>query len=148
MRIKVREATEGDISDILRIESESFEIPWPEAMFRNQLELRPVTLLLIAETASSVIGYSVVWFEGPDSHILNIAVDPELRRRGVAGRMVDEIIRISRERGCGRLYLEVRENNIPARDFYLERGFRMTGTIEGYYRDSGEDALFLELSLR
>ena len=146
-RIEFREATAGDISAILKIESESFEFPWPESMFRNQLELRPVAMMLVAETGSAVIGYAVVWFEGPDSHILNIAVDPEFRRRGVADRMLDEVIRISRHRDCERIYLEVRKNNTPARDFYLGRGFRITGAIEGYYRDSGEDALLLELSL-
>ena len=145
--IEVREANAGDISAILKIESESFEFPWPEAMFRNQLELRPVAMVLIAETGAAVVGYAVVWFEGPDSHILNIAVDPEFRRRGVAGRMLDELIRISGKRNCERMYLEVRKNNTPARDFYLGRGFRITGVIERYYRDSGEDALLLELSL-
>jgi ribosomal-protein-alanine N-acetyltransferase len=147
MEIKVRDAVPGDIQDILDIEASSFEFPWSERMFMNQLRLRSIAAVLVAHSGNAVTGYSVVWFEGEDSHILNIAVSPEYRRRGVAGKLVDEIIRRSRERECVRLYLEVRASNLKARDFYVDKGFRIRGIIEGYYQENGEDALLLELSL-
>jgi ribosomal-protein-alanine N-acetyltransferase len=147
MKIDFREATGEDIAEIIAIEKASFEFPWSEEMFLNQMKLKGIAAVIVAEIEDALAGYSIVWFEGPDSHILNIAVDPSFRRRGVASGILEEVIRRSRKKGCSRLYLEVRKGNRPASDFYLAKGFKLKGIIEGYYQENGEDAIVLELPL-
>jgi len=147
MDINVRDAAIDDLEGILNIERGSFEFPWSERMFINQLQLKNIAAVLVAEADSTVVGYAIVWFENHDSHILNIAVSPDFRKRGVGNRIVDEVVKRSREKNCRRLYLEVRRRNRRARDFYLGRGFTVKKMVEGYYQENGEDALVLELSL-
>jgi ribosomal-protein-alanine N-acetyltransferase len=79
--------------------------------------------------------YDQVW------HLMNIAVDPPARRRGIATALLSEMIRRA---GPDRQYtLEVRTSNAPAIALYERFGFRSAGTRPRYYHDTGEDALIM-----
>ena len=99
--------------------------------------------LLVAALKSEVAGF-VVWREvGPEeAEILNIAVDPDFRRRGVATTLLEAV----RAQFSGSLFLEVRESNVAARLLYERLGFEVAGRRPGYYNSPPEAALVMRLS--
>ncbi|HMA75733.1 MAG TPA: ribosomal protein S18-alanine N-acetyltransferase [Candidatus Krumholzibacteriaceae bacterium] len=141
----IREMEEGDIPEVLEIEQSSFDYPWPESMFAGQLRLKDTALTLVAVSAGNVIGYVIVWFEEDYSHILNIAVAERWRGKKIADKILEEVKKKSVDKGCGTIYLEVRENNKFALEFYNRHGFRLIGKQKEYYGRTGESALILEL---
>jgi len=75
--------------------------------------------------------------------ILNLAVRPEVRRKGIANRLVREFLEQIARHGVRMVHLEVRESNQGAIGLYASNGFRVTGRRRGYYRDPKEDAILM-----
>ena len=138
---------EKDLSTLERIDRESFPTPWPAAEFRRFLE-RTDAVCLTARIGGEPAGYGVMLFEWDTGHILNLAVDRELRRRGVGRALVGELSRLAVEAGAEKIALEVRETNLPAQLFYREMGLRAVKIERGHYADTGEDAYVMEKPLR
>jgi ribosomal-protein-alanine acetyltransferase len=132
----LRPGAEGDLALIGRIQSAS-----PEA---SQWDVREYLKydLLVALCAGRVAGFAVArrLAEG-ESELLNLAVDPAFRRRGIGRRLVADLISTHR----GALWLEVRESNIGARNFYKSLGFHEAGCRPGYYPDSTEGAIVMNV---
>ncbi len=141
----VRRMRAADIPRIMEIEEESFSFPWTEDMFRVQLEMGDEALNLVMDDTAGIVGYAMAIFEPCGVHLISIAVIPDERGRGCAGRMLDSVLEEGRSRGIRRFVLEVREQNRAALGFYEARGFRVIGRISGYYTETGEDALVMEL---
>jgi len=95
----------------------------------------------------SVVGYVVYWRVAGEIHLHNIAVRPDLLRRGIASRLLSEVMRRSRQKGDRWVTLEVRQGNIPAQRMYSKFGFSMNGMRPRYYSDTHEDALIMWLDL-
>jgi ribosomal-protein-alanine N-acetyltransferase len=93
--------------------------------------------------ARSLAGYLVASRYADIWHLMNVAVDPPLRRRGLADALLEELI--GRVAPGEPITLEVRPSNGPAIALYERFGFRSAGTRPGYYRDTGEDALIMWL---
>ena len=98
--------------------------------------------LTVALCDGRVAGFAVArrLAEG-EGELLNLAVDPAFRRRGIGRRMVARLT----AGHPGVLWLEVRESNLGARKFYESLGFRETGCRPGYYSDSGEGAIVMNV---
>lgn len=98
--------------------------------------------LVVAECARRVIGFGVARrvAEG-EAELLNLAVGPEFRKRGIGRRLAGELI----SRHAGTLWLEVRETNVNARNLYKSLGFTETGYRPDYYPDSGEGAIVMNV---
>ncbi len=90
-------------------------------------------------------GYIVFWLVADEMHLLNLAVHPEKRRRGVAGFLLREALRRSQALGAKAAWLEVRPSNTPALALYASFGFKEVGRRPGYYQDTREDAMLLVL---
>ncbi len=141
---------ERDIPEILAIERESFPSPWSERIFRNELTSSLATVLVIRTgpgEESPVAGYTVYWQVAGEMHLHNIAVRRELRRQGVASRLLDEMIRRAGREKIRWISLEVRQGNLAAQRMYAAFGFSVKGIRPGYYDDTGEDALIMWLDL-
>lgn len=82
-----------------------------------------------------------------DAEILNLAVEPSLRCRGIAAALIEEAAGKMAAAGAHRVWLEVRESNAPALALYHRFGFRLTGRRCQYYQEPKEDALLLESPL-
>jgi ribosomal-protein-alanine N-acetyltransferase len=82
-----------------------------------------------------------------EMEILNIAVRPELRRRGLGARLLGLALGICAEMGVRLAALEVRTGNAPALALYARFGFVRVGLRRGYYADTGEDAVLMNLEL-
>ncbi len=148
----IGEYEEGDIDQILAIERDSFPTPWSAKIFRREI-ISPISRLLVArvsrERCGLVAGYLVYWHVADEIHLHNIAVRKDMKRQGIASRLLAETIRRSRLKGARWLTLEVRRSNQAAQRFYDKFGFSVRGIRQGYYTDTGEDALIMwaDLSL-
>jgi len=136
----------ADLPQVLDIESTSFATPWSPRTFLNLLR-RPNTALFVAEdSARRVLGYSVIWFAGPDGELGDVAVRGERRRSGIGTALVEAVLAEAGERGATEVYLEVRESNEGAKRLYGRLGFEVVGRRPAYYAEPVEDALLMRVS--
>lgn len=144
--LEIGEYEEGNISEIIAIERDSYPTPWSENMFRNEMT-SPISRMLVGSTVHGpgrcVAGYTVYWRVVDEIHLHNIAVRRDLRRRHVASHILNETIRRARLEGARWMTLEVRRSNLPAQKFYEKFGFSVKGIRPGYYTDTREDALIM-----
>lgn len=141
--LALRPAAERDVVALGGIERDAFTDPWPEDAFREFLDRSHVRMTVAADEHDTPIGYCVMIIVEDEAEIANVAVAERCRRRGVAGRLLDDAISYARTNGVAAMYLEVRKSNAPAKALYQSRGFRMVGRRKGYYQHPTEDALIL-----
>jgi len=133
--IQTRPLSYSDLPQVIAIERRAFPTPWSLAMF-------VLELCLAAIVEKRIVGYTICSRYDTVWHVMNVAVDPDLRRRGVGGRLLQELyIRVGRP--DARFTLEVRCSNTPAIRLYERDGFRAAGLRRRYYQDNGEDALIM-----
>jgi [ribosomal protein S18]-alanine N-acetyltransferase len=132
----------GDLPSVISIERRSFPTPWSLAMFVLELS-KPSGICLAAEDEGRLVGYLVCARYDDVWHLMNVAVHPDRRRRGIATELIE---RLFEEAGEGaRFTLEVRVSNESAIAMYKRFGFRSAGRRRSYYHDNGEDALIMWL---
>ncbi len=136
-----------DLPEILAIESLSFSEPWTEEMFLHELSSKGIANLLVAgaDEASGprVAGFLCAWIVAEELHINNIAVHPGYRRRGIASRLLEEMLRRAKVASVSAAYLEVRESNEAAKALYQRYGFKLIGRRRNYYDHPREDAILM-----
>ena len=101
----------------------------------------------VAEERGCVVGFLVLRTAADEAEILNIAVEPDRRRGGMASALVEGALEYSRGAGALRVFLEVRESNAAAIAFYQRHGFESAGRRPRYYQKPPEDALVLSRGL-
>jgi ribosomal-protein-alanine N-acetyltransferase len=127
---------------VISIERRSFPTPWSLAMFVLELS-KPSGICLAATEEDELLGYLVCSRYDQVWHLMNVAVDPERRRGGIARALIG---RLFEEAGTGLPFtLEVRISNLQAIAMYEGFGFRSAGLRRRYYHDNGEDALIMWL---
>lgn len=133
-------------AQIAALEGEIFSLPWDEPSIRAELS-NPLSLWLVAAEGAGVLGYvgSQTCFE--DTDILNVAVRPDRRRRGVAEALLRELEQRLYARGSRQITLEVRASNLPALALYGKLGYAEVGLRKGYYEKPREDARILQKQL-
>lgn len=136
-----------DLDQVLDIERASFPTPWTRAAFCYEIEQNKVARCTAMRARGSVVGYLCFWEIGHEIHITNLAVHPEWRRLGVARRLLAAALAEGVARGVTLAFLEVRPSNTRALALYESLGFQVIGRRNGYYFDTGEDALVMEARL-
>ena len=137
-------ATQADVPAIAEIERASFSDPWSEPTFRDLVRLRHAIFLVATEgLPGSVCGYVIAAAVADEAEVLNLAVAPQSRRRGLGGKLLDAGLVMIRDRGAREVFLEVRESNAAAIALYTSRGFSALTRRAKYYRNPVEDALVL-----
>jgi [ribosomal protein S18]-alanine N-acetyltransferase len=136
----VRQLVYSDLPRVLGIERRAFPTPWSLAMFVLELS-KPSGICLAAIQAPALVGYLVCARYDEIYHLMNIAVDPDRHRQGVARTLLEAML----ERGGddANYTLEVRVSNAPAIALYERYDFRSVCTRRRYYSDNGEDALIM-----
>ena len=142
LSVLIRPMTELDLGEVLVIERTSFSNPWTDVMFLAELRENPFARFLVAARDDSILGYIGGWVIVDELHLLNLAVRPDSRRRGMAGQLVDSLFR-SGEGLITTASLEVRRSNRSAIALYERFGFHQVGVRPGYYTDPLEDALVM-----
>lgn len=143
--VSVRPAGDTDTERIAELETSALgRDAWSPALVAEGVAARlPTISYLVAETDGLVIGYVVVSVAGEDAELQRIAVDADVRRKGVASSLLTAGLAHAVRHGAERMLLEVREDNTGARDFYASTGFTEIGRRPRYYRD-GATAVILE----
>ena len=144
--LTLRPARREDLPAVLEIEKRSFAHPWSLDAFLE--ETRQVySRLLLAwkedDEPPSLVGYVCRWIVAAEVQILNVAVHPDWRRKGIGRGLVEVVLDEAREEGASRVTLEVRRYNHPAITLYERLGFRRVGERRNYY-GAGEDAVLME----
>lgn len=130
------------VSQIAQLEKLCFSDPWSEKSIETELSCR-LSLWLVALDGDKVVGYVGSQTVIDETDMMNIAVHPEYRRRGIAEALIDALINALGEKGSRALSLEVRASNDPAIALYQKMGFSQVGRRPNYYRNPREDALIL-----
>jgi ribosomal-protein-alanine N-acetyltransferase len=143
---RIRSAVPADAEAFVAIERRSFSDPWTEASFREALT-SPWTFGIAAQGSRGVAGCLIARDVAGTGEILNLAVAPEFRRRGVGGALLRAGLNALRHRRVDEVFLEVRESNRSAQSLYTSHGFRSVGQRAAYYRNPKEDALVLRLAI-
>jgi len=139
--LDIRRLTYADLPQLIAIERRAFPTPWSMAMFVLELS-KASGVCLAALRGREMLGYLICSRYDTVWHIMNVAVDPEQRRRGIATSMLEDLLRRIDEGGA-RFTLEVRESNHAAIALYERYGFRAAGRRRRYYQDNGEDAVVM-----
>lgn len=143
--------TEQDLDRVLHIEQQSFSAPWTRKMFEAEISGNPFGYLLAARRIpdeglpGELLGYVCFWVVFDELRLLNLAVDPLVRRQGIATELVRHALASGRSHGAGRACLEVRASNLAARALYERFGFRQHAVRARYYVNPVEDAVLMEL---
>lgn len=146
--LTIVELRPADVDAVASIERASNPRPWPPEAFHRELRL-PFSHSFVARHGEEgpVVGFIVFWNVRGEVHILNIAVHPDHRRRGIGRSLVELALQQARaERGFV-AYLEVRRSNVGAQRLYESMGFKTIDTRERYYDDNDEDALVMAVDL-
>ena len=136
----------GDIPAILRIQDSSGEAAqWPQSAYENLGRVGQQAW--VAEHEGHLAGFLVARAVASEMEILNLAVEPNVRRKGIGRALLREALSWAVRNGVGRAFLEVRASNSAARQFYEAHGFASAGVRANYYRDPIEAALLLTCSV-
>ena len=130
------------VAQIAQIEKVCFSDPWSEKSVASELE-NELSLWLVAEEDGQVCGYVGSQTVLGETDMMNVAVHPDFRRRGIAEALVNALVEALKAKGSHCLTLEVRASNSPARALYEMLGFSRIGTRKNYYRNPKEDGLIL-----
>ena len=136
----IRRLNYSDLPQVAAIERRAFPTPWSLAMFVLELS-KPSGICLAAEEDGHLVAYLICSRYDDVWHLMNVAVDPDCRRRGIASALLDRLFAATAP--DARFTLEVRPSNGPAITLYEQIGFRSAGLRRRYYQDNGEDALVM-----
>jgi ribosomal-protein-alanine N-acetyltransferase len=132
-----------DLPQVMSIERASFSTPWTQTMFLSELFDNPFSHAYVArdEEDLTIIGYMIFWIVTDELHLLNVAVDPARRRRGIGERLIRRLLQIAEKKKVRKGMLEVRASNMSAQRLYRKFGFREVGVRRNYYQGPTEHAL-------
>lgn len=145
MSLVIRRMTLEDVPTAHEIDVSSFTLPWPERSFRFEVTDNPAARCWVAELDGCVVGMLVLWMIVEEAHIASLATHPDLRRQGIAKKLLVTALDHAYTEGARTAFLEVRAGNEAARNMYQKFGFEEVGLRERYYKDNNEDAVLMTL---
>ena len=134
--------TADHVAQVAALEAICFQDPWSEKSVASELT-NPLSLWLVALDGERVAGYVGSQSVMGESDMMNVAVHPDYRRRGIAEKLCLALVDALKEKGNHCLTLEVRASNAPAKALYEKLGFAQVGLRKNYYRNPREDACIL-----
>lgn len=147
MKVRIVPMNGDHLDEVAELERVCFPDPWSRNMLKEELENDLAAFLVALDEEGAVAGYAGLQVVLDEGYILNVAVRPDCRRRGVAGRLLQVFLDFARGNRLAFLTLEVRASNYPAIALYGSRGFRGAGRRKNYYEHPREDAVIMTLDL-
>jgi ribosomal-protein-alanine N-acetyltransferase len=149
--VTIEPMTEADVEAALAIDLASFPIDATRTPELREKQLREElgrswARLRVAKEGERIVGYLLSWHVVDEIHLLDVAVDPAVRRRGIGRALVDDLLAYARARSASKVLLEVRASNAAALALYDRLGFSRVNVRPRYYPDD-EDAVEMSLSL-
>jgi ribosomal-protein-alanine N-acetyltransferase len=148
LHTEIRISKSSDLSGIMLIERASFSSPWPEEEIAKEMSQISWSRVYVAEYKNRIVGFMNFWTVGDERHLLNFAVAPEFRKRGIGKKMMYYLISLARKENATTILLEVRRSNESAISLYSAFDFLPVAVRPGYYVDNGEDAILMALNLQ
>jgi ribosomal-protein-alanine N-acetyltransferase len=139
--LEIRRLNYADLPQVIAIERRAFPAPWSLAMFVLELS-KPTGICLVATEGETLLGYLICSRYDTVWHVMNVAVDPERRRQGLATALMYQLFELG-DKPSEQYTLEVRASNDAAIKLYEGLGFRSAGRRRAYYHDNREDALIM-----
>ncbi len=136
----IRRAEEQDIDQVFLIEQQG-DGDWKRDFFLNELS-NSFSVFLVAEKEGRIAGFAVIWNVADEIQLNDIAVSPDFRRTGVGTELIQHIISMPFKIKPAKIFLEVREKNLRAVQFYKSLSFYETGRRKNYYGD--DNAILME----
>ena len=142
-----RPMLEVDLEAVVEIEKASMPSPWSKELFEEELK-REAAHYFVIEEEGQVAGYMGYWAAPQEAHIINLAIAPQFRSRGLGHQMVEACLEYARKRGAELATLEVRESNESAKRLYEKCDFKIVAIRKKYYSDNQEDAIVMIREMR
>ena len=139
LRVQIRWLIRRDMAEVLEIEQSSFEFAWSEEHFLEYLRQRNC-IGMVAEHNQQIVGFMIYELHKSRLRILNFAVAPWARRKGVGSQMVQRLVDKLAQQRREEIEIEIRETNLAGQLFYRHHHFRATEVIREFYEDTDEDA--------
>ena len=142
--------TDGGIKhleELEMLEHQCFSMPWTRQQLQSQLP-DGQHCFLVAEYGGKAVGYVGMMYVLDEGYISNVAVSPEHRRKGIADRLIRELMTRAGQLELAFVTLEVRESNAPAAELYKKHGFVKVGQRKNYYDLPKEDAILMTKFLK
>lgn len=143
MPVRVVPMNGDHLDEVAALERACFSDPWSRDMLKEELENALAAFLVALDETGAVVGYAGLQVVLDEGYILNIAVRPDCRRRGIAGKLLQVFLDFAQGNRLAFLTLEVRASNYEAIALYGSRGFRSTGRRKNYYEHPREDAIIM-----
>lgn len=140
--MKILSMNQSHVKQVAQLETACFSMPWSENAIAGELT-NSLSLWLVAVVDDYVVGYVGSQSVMGEADMMNLAVDPQFRRQGIAGKLVDALICKLYDNHVSSLTLEVRASNDAAIGLYTSKGFEEVGKRPNYYSHPKEDALIL-----
>ncbi len=145
--IRISILNDENTKEVHYICTKCFNMPWSEESIEQELTSNLFSTYLGAFIDDKLIGFIGMWIIVNEGQIINVAVLPEYRYMGIATKLLENIIKLSKSKMVEVLHLEVRIGNIKAQNLYRKFGFKTDGLRKKYYSDNNEDALLMSKNL-
>lgn len=134
--------SEQNLAGVCAVAKACFSDPWSDELFAKELGNEQV-YYIVAKEENEVVGFAALLFNGELGEILDIAVLPEKRKKGIGAALMNDLLEKVAEKNFLEVHLEVREGNKAAIALYEKYGFRPIGLRKNYYRNPDEGALLM-----
>ena len=146
MELSIEKCTRKDAPCVAKIENECFSKPFKEEDIISYLK-SPIWHFLVAKCEGEVVGYVSFTIIIDECQIVNVATSQGYRKMGVGKSLIEELLGYAKKSGVSKVYLEVRESNLPAISLYKKYGFEIVGVSKNHYSQPTEDALLMNLEI-
>ena len=143
MHVRIVPMNADHLDEVAELERICFSTPWSRNMLAEELDNACSAFLVAEDDAGRVVGYAGLQVILDEGYITNVAVRPECRRNGIAGKLLQVFLDFGQANHLAFLTLEVRASNYDAIALYGSRGFRSVGRRKNYYEHPREDAIIM-----
>lgn len=143
MHVRIVPMTGDHLDEVAELERVCFTTPWSRNMLAEELDNYLSAFLVALDDNDKVAGYAGLQAVLDEGYITNVAVRPDCRRQGIAGKLLQVFLDFAKGNHLAFLSLEVRASNYDAIALYGSRGFRSVGRRKNYYEHPREDAIIM-----
>lgn len=143
MHVRIVPMNADHLNEVVELERICFSTPWSRNMLAEELDNALSAFLVALDDSGRVAGYAGLQVVLDEGYITNVAVRPDCRRQGVAGKLLQVFLDFAQGNRLAFLTLEVRASNYDAIALYGSRGFRSVGRRKNYYEHPREDAIIM-----
>ena len=143
MHVRIVPMTADHLDEVAELERVCFTTPWSRNMLAEELDNYLSAFLVALDDNDNVAGYAGLQAVLDEGYITNVAVRPDCRRKGIAGKLLQVFLDFAKGNHLAFLSLEVRASNYDAIALYGSRGFRSVGRRKNYYEHPREDAIIM-----